>query len=166
MRFRKHAPFVASVLGVFFMISFPLSAKSAEDPEVASAMAIGAAIYESEQMPGTDPIKARFLACGNNLTGAQYDKCGDDASAAYDKVLNVVYRQAMKKADPDTRASLRDAQRKWVAFMEADGDSRHDYAQAQGGTIWSNLYQSYCIELYRDRIAQLMVYNGVNFPGN
>ncbi len=104
------------------------------------------------------------LAVADDYTPA-YGQCMDKASSTLamsecinaethvqDQRLNRVYKQLMGKLDAGQQKSLRDVQRKWMAYR--DGNCMF-HVQASGGTM-AQLEGGTCVmEMTRDRAAEL-----------
>jgi uncharacterized protein YecT (DUF1311 family) len=58
--------------------------------------------------------------------------CGDAAFKKAEAELNAVYSQALKAVDGDERKLLVDAQRKWLAFRDAD--CKAEFKKWEGGS--------------------------------
>ncbi|WP_054911417.1 lysozyme inhibitor LprI family protein [Pseudomonas sp. NBRC 111127] len=104
------------------------------------------------------------LAVADDYTAA-YVRCMDKASSTVamsecigaetqvqDQRLNRVYKQLMGKLDAGQQKSLRDVQRKWLAYR--DGNCQF-HVQASGGTM-AQLEGGTCMmSMTRDRAAEL-----------
>ncbi|WP_129932830.1 MULTISPECIES: lysozyme inhibitor LprI family protein [unclassified Pseudomonas] len=104
------------------------------------------------------------VAMADDYTVA-YGQCMDKASSTVamnacigaetqvqDQRLNRVYKQLMGKLDAGQQKSLRDVQRKWLAYR--DGNCQF-HVQASGGTL-AQLEGGNCImDMTRDRAAEL-----------
>ena len=117
------------------------------------------------------------LACVLPLAQADdytpgYGQCMDKASSTVamseciraetqlqDQRLNRVYKQLMGKLDAGQQKSLRDVQRKWLAYR--DGNCGF-HVQASGGTMAQLEGGSCVMDMTRDRAAEL---EGVLSPG-
>ncbi|HDS1736102.1 lysozyme inhibitor LprI family protein [Pseudomonas sp. BP8] len=113
---------------------------------------------------------AAALACFAGLAQAEdyssrYSQCMDTAAstaamtgciqaetALQDQRLNRVYKQLMAKLDAEPKKSLRDVQRKWIAYRDGNGAFQ---AQASGGTL-RQIEGGMCVMgMTRDRAAEL-----------
>ncbi|WP_139657426.1 MULTISPECIES: lysozyme inhibitor LprI family protein [Pseudomonas] len=110
------------------------------------------------------------LACVLPLAQADdytpgYGQCMDKASSTVamseciraetplqDQRLNRVYKQLMGKLDAGQQKSLRDVQRKWLAYR--DGNCGF-HVQASGGTMAQLEGGSCVMDMTRDRAAEL-----------
>ncbi|MNH17983.1 hypothetical protein D3C76_1120010 [compost metagenome] len=104
------------------------------------------------------------LAMAQDYTPA-YGQCMDKASSTLamsaciqaetqvqDQRLNRVYKQLVGKLDAGQQKSLRDVQRKWIAYR--DGNCTF-HVQASGGTM-AQLEGGTCVmDMTRDRAAEL-----------
>ena len=104
------------------------------------------------------------LAQANDYTPG-YGQCMDKASSTVamsaciqaetqvqDQRLNRVYKQLMGKLDAGQQKSLRDVQRKWLAYR--DGNCGF-HVQASGGTMAQLEGGSCVMDMTRDRAAEL-----------
>lgn len=110
------------------------------------------------------------LACSTTLAMADdpspaYARCMDNASSTLamgeclkaetqvqDQRLNRVYKQLLGKLPADQQKSLRDVQRKWLAYR--DGNCQF-HRKASGGTL-AQLEAGTCLmDMTRERAAEL-----------
>ncbi|MCY1406643.1 Lysozyme inhibitor LprI [compost metagenome] len=104
------------------------------------------------------------LAMAQDYTPA-YGQCMDKASSplamsaciqaetqVQDQRLNRVYKQLMGKLDAGQQKSLRDVQRKWLAYR--DGNCQF-HVQASGGTLAQLEGGSCMMDMTRERAAEL-----------
>jgi len=68
-----------------------------------------------------------------DCVGGTYEMvdCINAKTAIWDKRLNAAYSQALKDAEPQQRGLLREAQRAWIKFR----DAQCDYIGAEQGSI-------------------------------
>ncbi|WP_248796717.1 lysozyme inhibitor LprI family protein [Pseudomonas sp. MWU13-2105] len=86
----------------------------------------------------------------NECAGKEFKQADDD--------LNRYYKTQMDYLKtPANKAALKDAQRKWLAFRDADCLYRNG-KPADGGSIWPLLDLQCKTELTRQRAAQLKAY--------
>lgn len=88
-------------------------------------------------------------------TQAQLTACATDALKHQDQELNRLYKQMQDrlKGDADTRRLLTDAQRKWVAFRDAE--CTFTTVRSAGGSINAMQVNSCLAELTRNRVIEL-----------
>ncbi|EKT4479873.1 MULTISPECIES: lysozyme inhibitor LprI family protein [Pseudomonas putida group] len=104
------------------------------------------------------------VAMADDYTAA-YGQCMDTASSTVamnacigaetqvqDQRLNRVYKQLMGKLDAGQQKSLRDVQRKWLAYR--DGNCQF-HVQASGGTLAQLEGGSCMMDMTRERAAEL-----------
>lgn len=110
-----------------------------------------------------DAIDTALAACldspGGVSTVGQQD-CAAKAYAAWDAELNRVYQGLMKSLDPPSAALLRDSQRCWLAFFEAEKKfQRGGWVRSQGtlGGVTAGLAN---VDLVRSRVMTLRAYRG------
>ena len=62
------------------------------------------------------------VAAPGGETDAGQTACLTEETEAWDRILAKEYAAPLSRLDEDQRAALKDAQRKWTAFLEADCD--------------------------------------------
>src|SRR5271170_7961406 len=73
--------------------------------------------------PTSKAIDARMDSClQDHLSTAEMVDCTAAAAKAYDTTLNDYYQALLSGLDAKSAQKLRDAQRKWIQFREADGE--------------------------------------------
>jgi uncharacterized protein YecT (DUF1311 family) len=86
--------------------------------------------------------------------GAKEQAAVDSAN----KVLDEVYRDLMSKAEPEVKTSLREAQRAWIKWRDAEAM----YIARQGGAVGGSAlrvdYADAQLKLINERIAALKAY--------
>jgi uncharacterized protein YecT (DUF1311 family) len=95
---------------------------------------------------GADP-------CPDARTQTEMNLCAARELRTADAELNRVYQQLTGALEPDLRASLRTAQRAWIAFRDAD--CRSEAAEYEGGSMQPMVLSSCLADRTRDRTAQL-----------
>ncbi|MFC5525145.1 lysozyme inhibitor LprI family protein [Rhodanobacter ginsengisoli] len=106
----------------------------------------------------TPPSIAHADDCAHATTQAAMTLCADQAYRNADAEMNVVYRQVLGrlKGDKDGTQLLVTAQRRWLAFRDAEC-ARSTSASAQG-SIHSMLLSQCRADLTRKRIGELEAY--------
>ncbi|MDF3870096.1 lysozyme inhibitor LprI family protein [Pseudomonas putida] len=96
------------------------------------------------------------LAVADDYTPASstmaMSECIQAETHVQDQRLNRVYKQLMGKLDAGQQKSLRDVQRKWLAYR--DGNCQF-HVQASGGTMAQLEGGSCMMDMTRDRAAEL-----------
>jgi uncharacterized protein YecT (DUF1311 family) len=110
------------------------------------------------------PIDAAYdrAVAADSSTAGMVD-AAVDARKRWDADMNRVYGLLMKKLDPGTGTLLRDAQRAWIRYRDAElaanaGIVDWEYRQAGGGTIWSVVQAGRAMEITRTRALELEAY--------
>ncbi len=97
-------------------------------------------------------------ADGCDANQAAMNECAGKAFKQADNDLNTYYKTQMDYLKtPASKEALKDAQRKWLAFRDADCLYRNG-KPADGGTIWPLLDLQCKTELTQQRAAQLKAY--------
>lgn len=98
-------------------------------------------------------------ACATQNSTLEINECAQQKFAAADKRLNTAYQVVLKQLDrgadngPFTKEALIDAQRKWVAFREADCKARA--ALYRGGSIAPSVYME-CMIAHADERTKVL----------
>ena len=85
----------------------------------------------------------------------------DAYSAAYKKwdvALNAAYRSLMKRLPERDKELLRDSQRKWVAYRDAEFKFQPIHLQRRGGTLSRIITSERRNNFIRDRVIELEGY--------
>lgn len=104
------------------------------------------------------PIDAALTRCLNTADGSTThgaNRCIRTATAAWDRELNRVYRELMNVLDDPQKLRLRDAQRKWIAFRDAEVDAIGLIYGSLDGTMFLVMQSDAVSSLTRDRVRQL-----------
>ena len=108
-------------------------------------------------LPQAHPVDAAYAQAMERSGGVTVDMHDAQAAAyaGWDAVLNRLYRNAIRSFGKDVRATaLRDAQRAWLAWDEAE--TRSDLArQADGGSIGPVIVSGLAMQRRRDRACTL-----------
>jgi uncharacterized protein YecT (DUF1311 family) len=108
-----------------------------------------AALSQSKQNP-----------CWKTATAQpEMNRCADEDSTAADAELNHIYQQllAKNKGDENATKKLRDAQRAWVAFRDAQLQALYpaEDKQREYGSIYPMCYAIVVTAMTKERTAQL-----------
>lgn len=112
------------------------------------------------------PIDAQFALEMEQSGGVTLDMRNAQGNAhdAWDKELNRVYRELMDVLSADEKALLRDAQRAWLTFREAETKLWWTESASGGGTLQPISVAGYSIELLKSRVCQLSRYKHAATP--
>lgn len=108
-----------------------------------------------------DPIEAQADAClaapAGQTTAGMID-CSHQAYVAYDKRMNDVYQRVVRSADPHTRELIRQAQRQWLAYRDAQRKADNGPWRADRGSMASADIEALNVDAIRARIQELNYY--------
>lgn len=108
-----------------------------------------------------DPIEARMETClgtpAGQTTSGMTD-CSHQAYLAYDKRMNDVYQRVMHSVDPQSRVLIRNAQRQWLAYRDAQRQADNAPWQADRGSMVSADIEALNVDAIRARIDELNYY--------
>ena len=81
-----------------------------------------------------------------------------EAQRQWDVELNATYKRLMAKLDAAGQASLRDTQRNWLQFRDAEFKAIRDVVAAQPGTVHLLSASEFALQLVRERALTLAAY--------
>ncbi|MFM0182709.1 DUF1311 domain-containing protein [Paraburkholderia aspalathi] len=108
-----------------------------------------------------DPIEAQVEACLGTPAGqttAGMTDCSHKAYLAYDRRMNDVYQRTMRNADPQSRMLIRNAQRQWLAYRDAQRQADNGPWRADRGAMASADIEALNVDAIRARIDELNYY--------
>jgi uncharacterized protein YecT (DUF1311 family) len=91
--------------------------------------------------------------CDNAQTQQEMDNCSAKELRAADQKLNKLYADLSSKLEPERLAKLKEAERAWIKFRDADCDFQ-SYLN-KGGTIYPVVYNGCLTDNINNRIKQL-----------
>jgi len=109
------------------------------------------------------PIDAEESACLDHSGGvtANMITCSSQALESWDKALNQVYSKLKEKLDDNGRKALRDAQRLWIRYRDAEfANIDAIYLGRLQGTMWRPVAVGAKSELVKARVMDLSAYLG------
>jgi len=104
------------------------------------------------------PIDAELTRCMESPEGMSTQgmrSCMGSATQAWDGELNRVWKALMSELTPMPKEQLRAAQRKWIAFRDAELEALASAYGAMSGTLYSVMHADAVSALTRDRVRQL-----------
>jgi len=104
------------------------------------------------------PIEAELSRCMESPEGMSTHgmrQCMGAATEAWDKELNRVWRELMAELPAASKEPLRVAQRKWIAFRDAELEALGNAYGAMPGTMFLVMQADAASTLTRDRVRQL-----------
>jgi len=125
---------------------------------------IGSAIHllqNDDESNAADDVAADLNKCMNSNGSMQQYSCLEDAYKKYDKILNSIYTHALSISDENVKNKIKDSQRKWIQFRDADEQASSAYwNNGNHGTIMGIVAGYNKIYKIRERILELMLYTG------
>jgi len=85
-------------------------------------------------------------------------RSASEAREKWDAEMNVVYNRLMRRLNKAQQENLRDAQRKWLQFRDAESKSIGAIVATQDGTLAQLAATDGAMELARARVLQLYRY--------
>lgn len=105
------------------------------------------------------PIDRKLGNCldRNDTTMGMLD-CMGTAYTHWDAELNTVYRELMANLPPPAQDALRDAQRRWLAFRDAEFATIDQIYGNRDGTMWRLNSSGARLDLLSRRVKDLIAY--------
>lgn len=91
--------------------------------------------------------------CPEAVTIVEMRECLDERYAQANRELNRAYTQLRSKLDTPRQATLRDAQRAWIAFR--DTSAEFEAGEEKGGSLYSITYLSVLLSKTEQRVDEL-----------
>jgi uncharacterized protein YecT (DUF1311 family) len=132
---------------MLFVLIQPLSLGAAPDP------------CASTTKDPIDVAQEKDIAKDSSTAGIR--AASNAAREKWDAEMNGSYKRLMAKLDPERRAALQKAQRAWLAFRDAEGESITSVVATQQGTMYQMIATDRGAELVKDRALQLRAYEWV-----
>lgn len=98
-------------------------------------------------------------AIEKNPSTAGMREATNQAREMWDKELNKAYQHLMNRLPSSKQEVLRDSQRAWLKFRDADGEVISKITAAQQGTIFQLNATEYWMRLTKTRALQLSDYD-------
>lgn len=108
-----------------------------------------------------DPVHIELdkcLATPEGQTTAGMVDCTHKAYLVYDKQLNEVYKKALAGVDSESAEKIRESQRKWIAWRDAQNAADNAPWRADRGSLASLDIESFNVDIIRSRVKQLQYY--------
>lgn len=108
--------------------------------------------------PAPHPIDRYLETCiEKDSTTAGIGNCVNKAYSMWDKELNLAYATLMSSLAPTEQQTLRNAQRKWISYRDAEFKVMAAI-YTNGGTVYITMRQLDALDLLKSRVLQLQGY--------
>jgi uncharacterized protein YecT (DUF1311 family) len=97
----------------------------------------------------------RCLGDAANASTAGQTDCEAAAARAYDRRMNAAYAALRHALPPAAAQQLRQSQRAWLAFRNAEAQARDAFYATRRGTMYVPMQASAATDIVRDRALQL-----------
>jgi uncharacterized protein YecT (DUF1311 family) len=104
------------------------------------------ALVRAQQSPKKNP-------CDRAQTQIEMNDCAAKQFRAADQKLNKLYAELSAKLDPERLAKLKEAERAWIKFRDADCDFQSSLYK--GGSIYPMIYNGCLTDNINNRLNQL-----------
>lgn len=125
---------------------------------VAAAAAPAMAVSADEEKDVVTAELDKCLEAPEGQTTAGMVECTHNAYVAYDKQLNDVYKKALAGVDKASADKIRESQRKWIAWRDAQREADNGAWRADRGTLASLDIESFNVDAIKARVQQLQYY--------
>jgi len=112
-------------------------------------------------MPSADPTGTRLARCLEreaNASTAGQTECETKALRDYDRRMNLAYAALLRRLPASAAQSLRQSQRAWITFRDAEDRARTAIHATRSGTMYVPMEAAAGTILTRDRALQLEGY--------
>jgi len=124
---------------------------------IAVGLLLSVTIY-SQQTP-QHPIDKALEAClDKDSTTAGMVDCIGKAYDKWDKELNRVYAELMKRLSPDARTKLKEAQVQWLKFRDAEFQMQGGIYSKLEGTMYIPMSADSRMQVVKNRALELKSY--------
>lgn len=131
-----------------------------------AALLLGPGACRAEDMSAKNPIDTWYAkAMEKDYSTAGMRDTANQARTLWDKDMNATYGRLMARLNDRQQASLRDAQRAWLKYRDAEGAALGSIVPVQDGTIWQLSATTQAMELVRQRALQLKAYEAALADG-
>ena len=109
--------------------------------------------------PASDPIDRKAAACmDRDPSTAGMIECLQQAYAEWDAELNAVYADVRLRLNPQAKSALKEAQRLWISYRDAEFVAIDAIYGAMQGTMWQLAGLSRKVEFLKNRVLELRMY--------
>jgi len=108
-----------------------------------------------------DPIALqadKCLSSDNGASTAGMAECYYREYVAYDTHMNEVYQKVLRSTDPKSRELIREAQRRWLAYREAERAAHLGPWRENAGMDQGPLIEALHVDAIRSRIRELQYF--------
>jgi uncharacterized protein YecT (DUF1311 family) len=103
----------------------------------------------------TEAVLARCLEGDANAATAAQTQCEEAAARTYDRRMNMAYAALLKALPPEAARGLRQSQRAWIVFRDAEARARSAFYASRHGTMYVPMQAASATRVVRDRALQL-----------
>jgi uncharacterized protein YecT (DUF1311 family) len=82
----------------------------------------------------------------------------NQAREMWDAEMNRVYNRLMARLSPEQQNALRESQRAWLTFRDAEGKAISSIIASKDGTMWQLTATDEGMQLVRGRVLRLLAY--------
>ena len=111
---------------------------------------------EKEKQHSIDAWLEKCVASDSSTNGMT--KCAIEANTMWDKEMNRIYKELMKKLPEKQKTLLKQSQIQWLKFRDTEANFISEFYESFEGTIWQNILVGEKINVIKKRTLTLQVY--------
>jgi uncharacterized protein YecT (DUF1311 family) len=111
---------------------------------------------EKEKQHSIDAWLEKCIASDSSTKGMT--NCAIETTTMWDKEMNRVYKELMKKLPEKQKILLKQSQTRWLKFRDAEFNFISEFYGAFEGTIWQNILTGEKLNVVKKRTLNLQVY--------
>jgi len=120
---------------------------------------IFAAIGFAEEKEKQHPIDAWEEKCiASDSTTAGMTECTLKAMEMWNREMNRIYKELLKKLPKKQKVLLKQSQIQWIKFRDAEFNFTTEFYGSFDGTIWRNVWAGEKLSLIKERTLKLQIY--------
>ncbi len=123
---------------------------------VASLLLHTGAFASQAASPHIDKYLESCIAADSTTAGMT--NCAYGAYALWDKELNITYKNLLSSLSPSEQQALRNSQRQWIAFRDAEFKTIDAMYKSKDGTMYIPMRVADRLEIVKTRVSQLQGY--------
>ncbi len=94
----------------------------------------------------------------SDFSTASMTNCAQKATAMWDKEMNGIYKELMRKLPEKQKTLLKQSQIQWLKFRDAEANFTSEFYGGFEGTIWQNILAGEKLTVVKKRALNLQVY--------
>jgi len=123
---------------------------------VLSLLIFTATLFAGEKGKQQYPIDTWMEKCiASDSTTAGMTECALKAMEMWDREMNKIYKELLKKLPEKQRVLLKQSQIQWIKFRDAESNFATEFYGGFDGTIWRNISAGEKLNIVKERALGL-----------